>query len=131
MFTNARPYAGYEKVRVLSVVPPLVWAAVGDSELQGKNHAYMGSSMGKMRCSFAVVAGWVSVVGVVAVASTSAVAGAVEVDSFAVAGAELGGFALEMVPRRSCCDWFAVAGTIEGVRSAAWFGYNMLRFDLP
>ena len=69
------------------------------------------------------------------VASTSAVAGAVErageVDSFAVVGAKLGGFVLETAPRRNCCVWFAVVGTIEEGRSAACFDCNMLRLDLP
>ena len=73
---------------------------------------------------------WVSAV----VASTSAGAGAVEraveVDGFAVVGAKLGGFVLETVPRRNCCGWSAVVGTIEEVRSAACFDCNMLRPDL-
>ena len=122
---------GIFAIKVLSVVPLLAWVVVGDSERQGRNPAYMRSWVGKMRCSFAAAAWWVSAV----VANTSAVAGAVEraveVDSFAVVGAKLGGFVLETVPKRNCCGWFAVAGTIEEVRSAACFDCNMLRLGLP
>ena len=133
MVTCAKNMQGV-MTRVLSVVPLLAWLVVGDSELQGKSPAYMRSWVGKMRCSFAVAAWWASAV----VASTSAVAGAVagaveravEVDSFAVVGAKLGGFVLETVPRRNCCVCFAVVGTIEEGRSAACFDCNMLRLDL-
>ena len=123
--------AGCCTTRVLSIVLLLAWVVVGDSELRGKNPAYMRSWVGKMRCSFAVAAWWVSAV----VASTSAVAGAVEraveVDSFAVVGVKLGGFVLETVPRRNCCGCCAVVGRIEEARSAACFDCNMLRLDLP
>ena len=118
-------------IRVLSVVPLLAWVVVGGSERQGKNPACMRSWMDKLRCSFVVAAWWVSAV----VASTSAVAGAVEraveVDSSAVVGATLGGFVPETVPRRNCCGSFAVVGTIEEVRSVACFDCNMLRLGLP
>ena len=131
MIIYAKMYAGYCTIKVLSVVPLLAWVADGDSERQGKNPACMRSWVGKMRCSFAAAAWWVSAV----VASTSAVAGAVErageVDSSAVVGAEVGGFVLETVPRRNYCGWFAVVGMIEEVRSAACFDCNMLRLDLP
>ena len=127
MVTYAKNNSRCCTTRVLSVVPLLAWVVVGDSELQGKNPACMRSWVGKMRCSFAVDAWWVSAV----VASTSAGAGAVEVDSFAVVGAKLGGFVLERVPRRNCCGCFAAVGTIEEVRSAACFDCNMLRLDLP
>lgn len=124
-------YAGYCTIKVLSIVPLLAWVVVGDSERQGKNPAYTRSWVGKMRYNFAAAAWWVSAV----VANTSAVAGtaerAVEVDSFAVVGAKLGGFVLETVPRRNCCGWSAVVGKIEEVRSAACFDCNMLRLDLP
>ena len=127
----AKMYAGYRTTRVLSTVPLLAWVVVGDSELQGRNPAYRHSWVDKTRCSFAVAAWWVSAV----VANTSAVAGAVEraveVDSFAVVGAKLGGFVLETVPKRNCCGWSAVFGTIEEVRSAACFDCNTLRLDLP
>ena len=94
----------------------------------------MHSSVGKTRCSSAVAARLESAV----VANTGVVADAVpveehavEVDRFAAAGAELDGSVLEMVPRRNCCGLLAVGDTIEGGRSAACFGCNMLRLDLP
>ena len=129
MFIYAKMYAGYCTIKVLSVVPLLAWVAVGDSERQGKNPVYMRSWVGKMCCSFAAAAWWASAV--VASTSAGAVEGAAEADSSAVVGAELGGFVLETVPRRSWCGWFAVVGMIEEVRSAACFDCNMLRLDLP
>lgn len=91
----------------------------------------MCSSMGKVRCSFAVAVRWELAV----VASTGVVAGAVEhvvgVDRSAVVGIRLGGSVLEMVPRRNCCGWFAVVDRIEGVRSVACFDCSMLQRDLP
>ena len=63
----------------------------------------MHSSMGNVRCSFAVAVRRELAV----VANTSVVAGAVEhaveVDTFAVVGAKLGGSVLEMVPMHNCC----------------------------
>lgn len=107
---------------------------VDGSELQGKNLAYMHSSTGKVRCSFALAARR----GFAVVASTNVVvvAGvvaerAVEVDRFAVVGANLGGSVLEMAPRHNCCYLLAVVDTSEGVRSAVGFGCNMLRLDFP
>ena len=125
--------AGNSSIKVLSVVPQLAWVAADGSELRGRNLASMYSSVGKVRCNFAVAARW----GFVAVASTSdAVVAvpveehAVEVDSLAVVGAGLGGSVLETVPRRNCCGLFAAANTM-GVRSAVCSGCNMLWLDLP
>ena len=93
-------------IKVLSIVPQLALAAADGSELWGKNLASRHSSVDKVRCSFAVAARR----GFAAVASTGdAVVAvpveehAVEVDSLAVVGADLGGSALETVPRRNCC----------------------------
>ena len=130
MFIDAI-YAGYYTVKVLSVVPPLALVAADGSELQG-TCIYL--SVRKMRCSSAVAARRESA----AVANMGVVAGAVlveehavEVDRFAVVGAQLGGSVLEMVLRRNCCGLLAVADTIEGVKFAVCFGCNMLRLDLP
>ena len=125
--------AGNFSIKVLSVVPQLALLAADGSELRGKNPASMYSSVGKVRCSFAVAARW----GSAAVASTiGAVVAvlveehAVEVDSLAVVGADLGGSVPEMVPRRNCCGLLAAANTM-GVRSAVCCGCNMVWLDLP
>lgn len=94
----------------------------------------MYSSMGKVRCSLAVAArlesAAVANMGVVVVVAGVVEEHAVEVDSFAVVGANLGGSVLEMVPTRSCCGLLAVVDTIEEVKSAVDSGCNMLRLDL-
>ena len=128
-------YAGYCALRVLSIAPPLALVVVDGSELQGKNLACMHSSTGKMRCSFAVAArreffAAASTSGVVVVA-VPVKEHAVEVDRFAALGTSWGGSVLEMGQRRDCCGLLAVGDTIEAVRSAACFGYSMLRLDLP
>lgn len=108
--------------------------AVDGSELQGKNLAYMHSSMGKVRCIFAMAARreFAVVASTVVVVVAEVVEGhAVEVDRFAVVGPNLGDSVLEMVPRRNCCGSLAVVDTTEKVRSAVGFGCNMLRRDLP
>ena len=125
--------AGHFSIKVLSAVPQLALVAADGSELWGKCLASRHSSVGKVRCSFAVAARW----GSAAVASTyyAVVAvpveeHAVEVDSLTVVGADLDGSVLETAPRRNCCDLLAAANTME-VRSAVCFGCSMLWLDLP
>lgn len=132
--SNTPIHAGCCTVKVLSAVPPLALVAVDGLELQGKNLVYMYSSTHRGRCNFAVAAR--QEFAVVASTTVVAVAGVmeehvVEVDRFAVVGANLGDSVLEMVPRHSCCDLVAVVDTSEEVRSAAGFGCNMLPLDLP
>lgn len=93
----------------------------------------MHSSMGKVRCFFAMAARreFAVVASTVVVVAEVVEGHAVEVDRFAVVGPNLGDSVLEMVPRRNCCGSLAVVDTTEKVRSAVGFGCNMLRLDLP
>ena len=118
-------HVGCCTLKVQSAVPLLALVAVDGSELQGKNLAYMRSSMGKVHCSFAEAARRELAV----VASTVVVVAAVE--EHAVVGADLRGSVLEMVPKRNCCGLLSAVDTIEEVRSAVEFGCNMRRLDLP
>ena len=135
--SNTPTHACHHRSKVLSAVPPLALVAVDDSELQGKNLAYMRSLVGKARYSFvltarrdfAVVASKGGGGGVV-VAGGLVEEYAVVVDSFAVVEASLGGFVLETVQTRTC-GLLVVVNTNEAVKSAAGFGGNTLRLDLP